>query len=100
MQRQNAEEAKKVCVDVWGPNYATGGLECDEFPFQSTYEGAHRSSGGDWTRWHGSARPIPGNENLQGGLALQAFYGQNRILDDTEGAVQSVADGFWVHVTP
>lgn len=103
-QRQNADEAKKVCVDVWGPDYARGGLDCDEFPFQSTYEGAYQAtdngSGGDWSRWHGSARPIPSDENQAGGRALQAFYAEHRILDDTQGQSKVLADAFWVHVEP
>jgi hypothetical protein len=97
----NRDEARKVCVDVWGPNYANGGLQCDEYPFRATYEGAAYSTSGvtcdnptatgpaDWRKWNGSARPIDGAENGAGGSALSAFYRVNRMLD---------CDAFYVRV--
>ncbi|MFE9207592.1 hypothetical protein [Micromonospora sp. NPDC007230] len=92
----NRLEARKVCVDVWGPNYATGGLQCDEYPFAVTYEGAAMSTAGiycgnssdpvnaDWRKWHGSARPIDGAHNGRGGILLSAFFRTNRVLDCDE----------------
>ncbi|WP_453083034.1 NucA/NucB deoxyribonuclease domain-containing protein [Streptomyces naganishii] len=37
---KNRFEAVKQCKRYWGQNYASGGKECDEYPFASTYEGA------------------------------------------------------------
>lgn len=85
-----------MCIDVWGPNYAKPSgapaddpnrLECDEYPFASTYQGArvstttHEYPTGNGRIWHGSARPIHWEHNNQGGLALRRFYGANRMLD-------------------
>jgi hypothetical protein len=81
-RRANHDAAVRVCTDVWGPGYATGGMECDEYPFQSTYEGANESTGGVPGAWHGSARPIPAADNGRGGTLLANFYGANRILDN------------------
>lgn len=90
---RNRDEARKVCVDVWGPQYSEGGLECDEYPFRATYEGAAYSTSGitcdnptatqpaNWRKWNGSARPIDGPQNGAGGSALSAFYRTNRMLD-------------------
>lgn len=83
---QNHNASVAICEDVWGPDYAAGGLQCDEFPFQSTYEGSYTSTIGagasDTDEWHGSARPINGADNQQGGTKLANFYGLNRILDN------------------
>ena len=43
----------------------------------------------DWRKWNGSARPINGIENTNGGTALSAFYRTNRMLD---------CDAFYVKV--
>lgn len=80
-RRSNHDAAVKVCTEIWGANYAAGGMECDEYPFQSTYEGAAESTGGDPPLWNGSARPIPAADNGVGGTLLGNFYGANRILD-------------------
>ena len=90
---KNRDEAKKLCIDIWGKEYSEGGLDCDEFPFRATYEGAYYSTAGvtcsnptetgpaDWRKWNGSARPIDKVQNSQGGTALSAFYRLNRMLD-------------------
>lgn len=90
-RRANNEAAKKICQDVWGDNYAAGGLQCDEYPFASTYQGAAESTGNQPFSWHGSARPITGADNVTGGSLLGAFYGANRVLDK---------DRFYVVVNP
>ncbi|MEU8311318.1 hypothetical protein [Micromonospora sp. NPDC049033] len=98
----NRLEARKVCLDVWGANYATGGLQCDEYPFAVTYEGAAMSTAGigcgdssepvnaNWRNWHGSARPIDGNHNSRGGSLLSALFRTNRVLDCDEFYVNIV----------
>ncbi|MFV2021691.1 hypothetical protein [Micromonospora sp. LOL_023] len=98
----NRAESHKVCIDVWGANYSAGGLQCDEYPYASTYEGAATATAGiscgdgrdpdgkNWRIWHGSARPIDGTENQRGGTLLSAFYRLNRMLDCDEFYVQVI----------
>ncbi|MGK5674693.1 NucA/NucB deoxyribonuclease domain-containing protein [Micromonospora sp. URMC 106] len=93
LKNKNHSTSVGICVDVWGAGYPTGGLECDEYPFQSTYEGSATSTGateqnpngGDGNAWHGSARPITGSHNSKGGALLGTFFGQNRVLDENRG---------------
>ncbi|HLL66912.1 MAG TPA: hypothetical protein VK453_14420 [Micromonosporaceae bacterium] len=82
---RNHDAAVAVCRDVWGLTYPDGNLECDEYPFRSTHEGAYVSTGGGSGRWNGSARPIDGDENRRGGTHLGNFYGMNRVLDENAG---------------
>lgn len=92
----NTDEARKICVDVWGKDYSQppglpgpdpNRLDCDEYPFSSTYQGArlattsHEYPTGNWRAWHGSARPINWQQNQEGGNALGAFHGAHRLLD-------------------
>ncbi|MEU7909026.1 hypothetical protein [Actinoplanes sp. NPDC049118] len=44
LQDANRSASIAFCKQTWGPNYATGGRQCDEYPFCSTYEGAATSS--------------------------------------------------------
>ncbi|WP_233357226.1 NucA/NucB deoxyribonuclease domain-containing protein [Saccharomonospora iraqiensis] len=78
---RNHAAAKKICREIWGDGYSAGGMDCDEYPFQSTYEGAAVSTGNEPFGWHGSARPIPADDNQRGGRLLLQFYGTNRVLD-------------------
>ncbi|MEU6262838.1 NucA/NucB deoxyribonuclease domain-containing protein [Saccharopolyspora shandongensis] len=89
-RRKNHDAAVKICVDVWGKDYAQGGMECDEYPFQSTYQGAAESTGDQPFSWHGSARPIPRADNGTGGTLLANFYGRNRVLDKDRFYVTAV----------
>lgn len=57
------------------PTYASRGLECDEFPFASTYQGASFSA----NNW--SARPISAADNNAGGTKLRIFFNADRVLD-------------------
>ncbi|UWZ40392.1 hypothetical protein Drose_15800 [Dactylosporangium roseum] len=89
-QARNREYAGKVCVDVWDPGGATPNLECDEYPFASTKEGAYLGStaaGGDsngWRTWNGSSRLIGAEDNGTAGTRYinAQFYQANRMLDD------------------
>lgn len=91
LKSKNHAASVKICRDVWGESYTADGLECDEYPFQSTYEGSATSTNGNPHNWQGSARPIDGGDNGRGGTALGLFYGRNRILD---------GDAFRVTVQP
>ncbi|MEW2377562.1 hypothetical protein AB0883_15885 [Micromonospora sp. NPDC047812] len=93
LKTKNNNASVGICVDVWGSGYPAGGLECDEYPFKTTYEGSATSTGateqnpdgGNANAWHGSARPISGTHNSKGGTHLGVFYGQNRVLDENRG---------------
>ncbi|GAA3021940.1 NucA/NucB deoxyribonuclease domain-containing protein [Actinokineospora globicatena] len=83
---QNRAEARKACVAEWGPDYAQGGtLQCDEYPFNATHQGAARGDG------NFSVRVIPKDDNEAGGAWLGAWYSYDRILD---------GDAFHVDPTP
>lgn len=82
-QAANRRAAIGTCEDVWG-DYAGTRLQCDEYPFASTKEGAN--AGDD--RY--SARLIDGKDNENGGRRLNSMYTANRILD---------GDPFYVKVT-
>ena len=83
---KNRSEAIKVCKNVWGADYAQpdGKLNCDEYPFATTYEGSNNGN----KRF--SARVIDGADNQAAGGRLKIFYHKNRILD---------GDPFFVRVT-
>ncbi|MFJ9738588.1 NucA/NucB deoxyribonuclease domain-containing protein [Streptomyces sp. NPDC101166] len=51
------------------------GLQCDEYPFASTWQGA-KTGGGSFSR-----RMIDGAQNEDGGRALGRFYLYNRIIE-------------------
>ncbi|MGI5484726.1 NucA/NucB deoxyribonuclease domain-containing protein [Streptomyces lavendofoliae] len=74
----------KECKKVWG-DYSTTRIQCDEYPFASTYEGSLK---GD-NRF--SVRLIEGTDNEAGGRMLNSVYISNRILD---------GDPFYVQITP
>lgn len=89
LKTKNRDFAGKVCADVWGDGAATPNLNCDEYPFASTREGAYTGSSASsgnadgWREWHGSARLIGEVDNQESGnLYLNiGFYQANRILD-------------------
>ncbi|MEV7601638.1 NucA/NucB deoxyribonuclease domain-containing protein [Kitasatospora sp. NPDC089797] len=83
-QRKNRAAAIKTCDDIWG-DYTKSGLECDEYPFASTKEGANK---GD-RRY--SARLIDGDDNGKGGNMLGEVYSVNRLLN---------GDPFYVKIIP
>ncbi|MET8626346.1 NucA/NucB deoxyribonuclease domain-containing protein [Kitasatospora sp. NPDC004669] len=89
-QKKNRAAAIKTCEDIWG-DYTKSGLECDEYPFASTYEGANSkdSSGNAVNRY--SARLIDGDDNGKGGNMIGEVYSVNRLLDN---------DPFYVKIIP
>ncbi|RLU81096.1 hypothetical protein CTZ27_33175 [Streptomyces griseocarneus] len=103
-REKSANYRKSVanCKKYFGPNYATsdpsGKRECDEYPFQSTYQGAKQ--GGNGTH-HFSVKAIPADENKMGGVALQAFYTEQHILDKDRFYVKILtADGVEMILPP
>ncbi|MFJ9774364.1 NucA/NucB deoxyribonuclease domain-containing protein [Kitasatospora sp. NPDC101157] len=73
-QKKNREAAIKTCEDIWG-DYLKSGLECDEYPFASTEEGANK---GD-RRY--SAGLIVGDNNRKGDNMIGEVYSVNRLLN-------------------
>lgn len=88
-QNKNRTYAGKVCDDVWGPLARNPDLNCDEYPFASTREGAYTGSTvpannpDGWRTWHGSSRLIGEVDNQDSGRDYlnRGFYHANRILD-------------------
>ncbi|TLS44238.1 hypothetical protein FE633_20955 [Streptomyces montanus] len=66
------------------PPYDTNTKDCDEYPFQSTEEGA---SSHDWAF---SVRAVPKSENTAAGSLLRWYYFSDRVLYDN--------DEFWVNI--
>ncbi len=89
----NRKAAVKQCKRYWGANYTQGGkLECDEYPFATTYEGAAEADhDSEAKKFNFSVKPIPAAENLAGGNILRSFYAKNRIIDGMD-------DGFLVKI--
>ena len=83
----NRNTAVAACKKYFGPNYANGGKQCDEYPFASTYQGASTVSG----KWWYSVLPVPGAQNTYAGSNLGTWLTANRILS---------GDPYWVEVTP
>lgn len=81
--KQRANSIKE-CKKVWG-DYSGTPLQCDEYPFASTYEGSLKGN----NRF--SVRLIEGTDNEAGGRMLNSTYITNRILD---------GDPFYVKITP
>ncbi|WP_159048067.1 NucA/NucB deoxyribonuclease domain-containing protein [Streptomyces sp. WM6378] len=83
---------QKRAINPWGPRYnaTTGlppyapGLECDEYPFSSTHEGAADPE------WDFSVRAVSKTDNGSAGSKLVNFYTDDRIL--------MFLDDFWVDV--
>ncbi|MFF9569799.1 NucA/NucB deoxyribonuclease domain-containing protein [Streptomyces sp. NPDC014685] len=89
----NRREAVKICTSV-DPKYASKGLECDEYPFASTYEGSAQSIyETSKPKNNFSALAIPAAENGKGGSQLATYYNDNRIIDGPN-------DEFYVVIIP
>ncbi|WP_170223437.1 NucA/NucB deoxyribonuclease domain-containing protein [Nonomuraea turkmeniaca] len=71
-----------------------GALQCDEYPFASTEQGAALD------KIHYSVRAVHTSYNENHGDALQAFYGQYRLITyDPENTPTKVSDSpFWVKI--
>jgi len=91
---------RPLCRTIWGTDYATRygqPLECDEFPFASSYQGAPLVNGRpDGSRI--SVCPIPAADNGQAGAAYKAFLLQERIFDGG-GTGDTAIDWYKVAIT-
>ncbi|MEU8967158.1 NucA/NucB deoxyribonuclease domain-containing protein, partial [Streptomyces sp. NPDC048491] len=89
----NRREAVKVCTAV-DPAYASKGLECDEYPFASTYEGSAQSIYEPTKPKNNfSAVAVDATQNGRAGTQLATYYNNNRILDGPN-------DEFYVTIIP
>lgn len=92
LQDANRSASIAFCKETWGPNYAAGGRQCDEYPFCTTYEGsATGSADNPGLPPRVSVRPIKGLDNCTSGSRLGAFYNAQRVID---------RDAFFVAITP
>lgn len=66
------------------PPYDTATQDCDEYPFQSTEEGAANFT------WDFSVRAVPSGENRSAGGLLRWYYFSDRVLYGN--------DAFWVEI--
>ncbi len=75
--------AKANCIRYWGVDYTQGGkLDCDEYPFASTYEGAaYNLWNGGGTAISFSSMPLDMGENRAAGRALNVWYATDHILE-------------------
>jgi hypothetical protein len=86
----NNRVAKATC-QKYDPNYGNSTMQCDEYPFRSTWEGAHFTETTPGAKWKYSARMVDGAENGLAGSALGVWYTQDHIL---------AKDAFWVQIDP
>jgi hypothetical protein len=76
-QRENGRASQKVCL-ADDPKYAKKLLDCDEYPFKSTQEGAAKGDG------RFSALAIPRRDNRSAGNVIADSFAGFRILDGEE----------------
>jgi Deoxyribonuclease NucA/NucB len=87
LKRKNNEQAAADCLFYFADLFPDPDLDCDEYPFESTWQGAHTS--GSSQRY--SVQPLPVSENRSAGNALGQWYFNDRILE---------GDRFWVQIDP
>lgn len=75
LRDNNRAQAVRTCKQFFGADYASRGLDCDEYPFSSTAQGA---ASGD-NRY--SARALDSGDNQAAGRLLGQFYDKQRVLD-------------------
>jgi len=89
-KNRNHAVAVGTCVEFWGPGYTENQTkECDEYPFQSTWEGAAYLERQPGPQFGYSARPVLKAQNGSAGGSLQWFYVWDHILEK---------DGFYVEI--
>lgn len=92
-RKKNRSTAVSTCRREFGPNYAAGGKECDEYPFATTYEGcAQPTYETSAPKNNYSVRALPGADNGNAGNLLGQFMTLNRIVDGKD-------DGFFMSLS-
>jgi hypothetical protein len=84
----NRSQANATC-NTYFPGYAAQGLQCDEYPFATTLEGAANMANGY------SVLPIAASDNQSAGGSLGNWYSARRIL-----GVGDHHDPFFVQIDP
>lgn len=87
----NNRVVRRTCRTYDSANWDDPDMQCDEYPFRSTWEGAHYTETTPGSMWKYSARMVDGDENEQAGRDLGFFYTQDHIL---------AKDAFWVQIDP
>lgn len=85
-REENNREAVRTCRSDLVGQYPQPGVDCDEYPFASTYEGASPYYN---PQRNFSVKAIPSEDNQAAGTWLSAWYSYDRILDN---------DAFFVNV--
>ncbi|MFH8405281.1 NucA/NucB deoxyribonuclease domain-containing protein [Streptomyces sp. NPDC018019] len=67
------------------------GQDCDEYPFQSTLEGASNRE------WDFSVKAIKSDHNQKAGGALGKFFTKNVVLPWDDNLLAPANERFWVH---
>ncbi|MFE2647613.1 NucA/NucB deoxyribonuclease domain-containing protein [Streptomyces nigra] len=76
------------------PDYASKGLDCDEYPMAATFEGTARADYEDgYPRDNWSARALDLSSNRSAGAQLNTYYLRNRILHGEN-------DEFYLEIIP
>ncbi|GAA4536445.1 NucA/NucB deoxyribonuclease domain-containing protein [Amycolatopsis samaneae] len=70
----NGKEKDRACTNPAWPDKPQAGQQCDEFPFATTVQGAAHPY------YDFSVRAVSADNNRDAGLALQAYYREDRIL--------------------
>ncbi|MFD5557798.1 NucA/NucB deoxyribonuclease domain-containing protein [Streptomyces sp. NPDC127068] len=92
-RKTNRARAVSTCRRYYGADYATGGKECDEYPFATTYQGCAEAEYNVYAeKKNFSAMPVPRDDNGSAGTLLGQFYKKNRVIDGPD-------DGFLVKIT-
>ncbi|MFD7307282.1 choice-of-anchor P family protein [Promicromonospora sp. NPDC059942] len=84
--RRNHDVAVATCLAV-DPDYASKRMDCDEYPYRSTFQGAALGSYDDDTEYSYSARALNRSHNRSAGAMLGVWYSFDRIVH---------GDRFWV----
>jgi hypothetical protein len=80
LKKQNRDKSVAMCAQYFG-KYDGTLVNCDEYPFASTYEGAVTGPLADGGLQRNSVRLIDWGDNQYVGNLLGVFYGDWRILD-------------------
>ncbi|MFI8242592.1 hypothetical protein ACIF83_36000 [Streptomyces sp. NPDC085866] len=93
-RKANHSTAVSNCRRYFGAGYADHGTkDCDEFPFQSTYQGCAQPRFDPHAEKNNfSVLPVKARQNQDAGILLGQFYKKNRIIDGMD-------DGFLIKIT-
>lgn len=86
--RKNHDVAVATCLQT-DADYAAKRMDCDEYPYRSTFQGAALHQYTEDDRLTYSARPLDSGHNRSAGALLGIWYSFDRILH---------GDRFWVQV--